>query len=387
MRSTRNSLLFVLVGVLSFWVYLAVEADETPPSQASAQGDMNLERFKEEMALAKKAPERDSRVEHLRKALEYRPSDPDNIRIEWQIGVELSQRYDPKYAEQKPKPAEALAVFLGILERYKHADYYETDPSKEASAPFSSPLRMIPFAANQAAALEYVVNGDENRARELAFFAMDCLNETRNRRIVDWQNAPYPTEPDAATIEWLAGLHEDAVRDWKREVEKWQKRQKKAAEGDVLSRDEAITAWASIRSLRIVIAKYTAEEKAAIMDEVIRRYPNTPMAKFAAEEKESILQAPLEAQPLPSVPLPEPPTDGSWGVKASAPSAPTVAATAPDFGVKATATPVTADASAASLTPAEPSKQRSVADWLAPLLTGIIIAVAAALYIYTRRKS
>ena len=172
--------------------------------------------FQKEIQLAEQAEDRDSRVEHMRNALKYRPKHPRNIVIEYLIGIELSQRIDPEH-KQGPRHAEALPFFEGIIKKYKHMNYYRPDPTSSTN----NPQLMVPHAAILAACLQRGVNRDSKTARNYTHFAMECFNQTYEKRIEDWKNKLPPV---------LSGFNKGPLEQskWKSRMEFW-KWLKKAA--------------------------------------------------------------------------------------------------------------------------------------------------------------
>jgi hypothetical protein len=230
--------------------------------------------FAAEIALAAKAPDRDSRVEHLRKALELRPDDPRNIEIEFEIAIDLSQHYTPGRPEQVTRPLEGLAVFAGIIQRYRHMDYYEFDPRDQ----YKRPDLIIPEAANLAAETELNDNHNVSSARSYSYIAMDRLYETYLRRLADWRGeAPPrpPTDPFAADPESLS------ARAYKGKRAAWEKRQKRLAEGNILTRDEEIVTRVAVKIFLDTYWPQNAEETRRAMEIVMQKYPYCPLSRAA----------------------------------------------------------------------------------------------------------
>jgi hypothetical protein len=99
------------VLILSLWVFFNIHLPTSlcqdywykpaePPKGASPEEIANTSKFNEELRLAKEAPDRNSKVEHMAKALSYRPNHPDNIKIEFEMAVAMSQHWDP----ENPQP-------------------------------------------------------------------------------------------------------------------------------------------------------------------------------------------------------------------------------------------------------------------------------------------
>ncbi len=249
------------------------------------RGEENLELFNKEIQAAEKAPHRDAKVEHLRKALSYRANHPDNIVIEYRIGILLGQFTDPAY-NQGTHPREALAIFESILERYDHMDYYEMKGPKT----ISSPQAMVPRAHDHAANLIMILNpNDWARAREHLWQKMECMNQTYEKRKEDWQEwlklpPPKPRQDiDIRDDPMEMGKFEGTMR-W------WEEQRRNVIEGNLFSPHEMRYAESVVSqyAYEIVPRPHKREMVPVYMNDIIRGFPDTPMARFAQEHIDRI---------------------------------------------------------------------------------------------------
>ena len=231
-----------------------------------------MDTFKKELELARTAPDRDSRVEHLRQAVEYRPEDPRNLALEYRIGVLLCQHYDPK-CPQPLRRREAVGVYEAVLKSYSHMDYYSSRPVDS----MNDMQFMIPKAAVHLACLYRGLDGKEDKAREWTHFAMARMAETCERRKADWLSEPPPPE-----------VHEDdpwggpmARGKWEGRMQTWEERQRRAKEGDVFGPLEIAIAGAAVRQYGYSFGRQRPGEVAIPMGQIIRDFPGTPMAEIA----------------------------------------------------------------------------------------------------------
>lgn len=228
--------------------------------------------FSEELAAADKADDRDSRVEHLRKALAYRPDHPDNIVIEYRIGIELSQRSDPEH-QQWPRLAEALAVFEHIMATYKHMDYYSPEPVDRSGVA----QLMVPQAAILAACIQRGLNHNSQRSKEYLVKAMEQLNETYKKRIEDWGNMAATSQIDA----FDSGPREASKN--KSRAEFIEKRKVAAANGEVFGPLEMASVKAAVRQFGYSYGRQKPYEVPLVMGQIVKMFPGTPMATVAQE--------------------------------------------------------------------------------------------------------
>jgi hypothetical protein len=226
------------------------------------------------MAAAERGEDRDSKVEHWRKALSYRPNDPRNLPIEYRIGVELSQTVDPVHQEG-PRPREALPVFMHILQQYKHMEYYTGEMVNRSE----SPELMVPGAAIHAASLERGLNRDSTKARELVVLAMEMLEQTYRGRVEDWTKKGAPPRPRDDDPE--AGPME--ISKWKSRLHFWEERKKRAADGEVFGELEMALVRAAVRQFGYSFGPQKPHEVPVVMAQVVKMFPGTPMARVAEE--------------------------------------------------------------------------------------------------------
>lgn len=229
--------------------------------------------FEEEVQLAEKASERDVKIVHYRNALKHRPGHPDNLAAEFRIAVLLSQYFSPK----NPQPVrrrDSVSVYENILRTYKHMDYYSKRPVES-----SSDLQFkIPKAAIHLACLYRGLDGDNSKARQWTYFAMECMQKTCEQRTKDWTNEPAP--PEVREDDIFGGRRERAK--WKSRMQSWEQRKKRAKEGDVFSPLELATAKAAVRQYGYSFGlRQKAGDVALAMGNILRDFPGTPMAKIA----------------------------------------------------------------------------------------------------------
>jgi hypothetical protein len=254
-----------------------------PPTRPPLQAHVDMSPFHRELQLAETAPDRDSRVSHLKKALLYRPNHPQNIAIEYRIGIELAQRLDPTH-NQGPRRAEALPIFEGILKKYRHMDYYSADPVDSAY----DPQLMVSHSAILISCLRRGLDQDYMGAREYAHLAMECFSQTCQKRTSDWssQQPPLRPGPDAGPIEQAK---------WRSRLDFHRIKQQAARTGDVFSSIEMAYIKAAVRQYAYSFGPQKPEDVHAVMNMVIDEFPGTPMAQVAANHiqraKEMMLHA------------------------------------------------------------------------------------------------
>ena len=249
----------------------------------------DLSRFEEEMALGRRhdadcgAPvemqNRDLVVEHYARALSYRPEHPENIVIEYRIGVLLSQRQDPG----KPmvwRREEALEYFERVMSNYKHEDYYSVEPMDT----LWSPQIMVPRAAVLAGSIELRYARDTEKAQDYYYQAIDALAYTYERRREDWLKGP---EPPERGIDW--GPREEL--NWRRTLEMWAERKEAAERGDIFGENshEMAVAKASVEGYTSAYAGAHGGNWQAALEQVSLDFPDTPMARIAQAMLEATL--------------------------------------------------------------------------------------------------
>jgi len=307
----RYTLAWAAASILVFvaWTFGVAtgQGDPTAGQAPSGSPQYPQDTFAGEMALAESAADRDSRVLHLRKALSLRPNDPANIAIEFQIGIELSQRIDPEH-KQGPRPAEALPVFEHILAEYRHMDYYDKRPMDRSN----SPQLMVPWAAILVACLDRKLDRDSTKARELLISAMEMFEQTYDRRVDDWANEP--PEPRPRDDDPFRG-GAIGISKWESRRHSWEQRKKDAAEGNVFGPLEMAIVGAAVRQFGYSFGPQQPFEVPPVMGRVVEMFPGTPMAKVAEEhirraselaEKDLLKELSKNVENLPSQPDPEP---------------------------------------------------------------------------------
>lgn len=218
-----------------------------------------------------------STIEHIQKAISYRPEHPDNIKLEYKMGVIYAQR-ENREKGQFPKRNDALKTFVEITEKYKHLDYYSNDPMESDS--IENNQMMVPRAAIHAASLTIGLERDHSQARAYAEKALDCINETFQKRKADWLSAPAPQEPTEITLQIMPRLE----RVWKGKLNSWNERKEKALQGEVLGQFETKYAEAAVRQYGYSFGeKQNLGDVMQAMAEIMQKYPDTPMAKIANE--------------------------------------------------------------------------------------------------------
>lgn len=230
---------------------------------------------RQQMDLAEKAPDRDTRLVHLHKALTIRPDDPGNLAIVYRIAIELSQRYDPQYPEQTPRRKEAMVIYEKLVKEYHHMDYYSSEPVDRSY----DPQLMVPGAYIHLACLYRGLHGDSAKARDCLIRAMECLKQTYEKRIEDWSSEPAPPKPNPNSP--FGGL--SAMGKWEARTAQWNKRRQDAANGDVFGPLEMESVKAAVRQYGYSHGRQKAYEVPAVMGEIIKMFPGTPMAKVAEE--------------------------------------------------------------------------------------------------------
>lgn len=266
-----NRLMAIAAVLLLCGVALPLCAGQALPAQAEEEARRQA-LFDRELELADQAEDRDSRVVHLRTALSCRPDHLDNIVVEFRIGIELSQRFDPEHP-QPLRRREALDVFAGITRKYRHADYYRSVPESSALSPHT----IVPRAAILAACLERELNGEGPKARDYAVFAMECLRETYQRRVRERLAEP---RPEPAPPGYPRDVNSDALYP-EMLLENWRIRREAAERGDVLGPNEVELVKAAVRQFGASFGRQRPDEVPLAMGEVIRLFPDTPMARVA----------------------------------------------------------------------------------------------------------
>jgi hypothetical protein len=254
-----------------------------PPADARVasepQSTTTAANFDAELKATEGNRNRDDRIRHFRNALRLRPGDPQNIVLEFDIGVELGQRYDPAH-HVFPKEREALAVFEEIVRRYDHKTYYRQTPEGTSE----SPELMVPRAAILAAStLTGLLQQNEN-ARQYLMVAMKDLIWTYQKRRWDWANEPAPVRPPPLFV--LLDAPDDGRFD--RQMKWWQATTRAAARNDVSIAEpygpELVEA--AMREYRLSYGSQKPADVAAAMQPIADLFKDTPLAKLAKQQIE-----------------------------------------------------------------------------------------------------
>jgi hypothetical protein len=249
--------------------------------------------------------DRDSRVLHLKKALALRPDDPANIAIEFCITIELSEHIDPKHHEDVRRK-EGQEVAEHLIATYDHKFYYRDSPGGAAE----SPDYMVPQTAVWASEYASVFGHDGDKAQKYANVAMDDFYWTFQKRRAAWASAPRPaTEPARAPDGFMdegfgRGRGDSALQAWKQ-------RKADAAAGNVMGYYAKAFSQAAVHAYVLAYAIEPTDEAEALQ-QVIAKYPNTPMSAAAAQQLTKMPPAPRQApSPVAIAPIaPIPPAPG-----------------------------------------------------------------------------
>ena len=222
------------------------------------------------MAAAKKAANRDEKVLHLSNALALRPDDPENLRIEFDLGIELGQRYPPRQHE-------SLEVFENIIRQYDHKAYYTIEPEDSSE----SPELMVPRAAILCSSILNSIR-QHNAARAYDEVAMNDLRWTFEKRKSDWLGIPKPIQSPLSPLNPL----EDAMGrpgDFELQVKYWQHGRDIASAGkvDLLGPYGKTLVEAAVRQYRQSFTPGDRKDLSGIMGNIIHDFPNTPLATEA----------------------------------------------------------------------------------------------------------
>jgi hypothetical protein len=218
---------------------------------------------------------RDRTVEHYARALSFRPDHPDNIVIEYRIGVLLTQRHDPG----KPmvwRRAEGLEYFDRVLNNHQHEDFYTVEPAPRVR----SPQVLTPSAGIKAGSILLNHHRDPEAAQDRYYQAMEALNSTYQRRRADWL-ARAPEEPDVNSPDW----NPREQRVWESVEAKWDKRRADAERGDVFEEDSY-----EMSLTKVVVDAYahsyehSAGSGMAGLGRILEDFPDTPMARLAGKK-------------------------------------------------------------------------------------------------------
>ncbi len=255
------------------------------PPDCSQQELENIMHFNNELANAKTCYQNEDfygMTNSIEKALTYRPNDPENIRLEYKMAVAMSQ-YRKQGEERPQRLDEALKLYQRVLDDYSHMDYYSRNPQDSDS--IESPQMMMPRAAIHVSSIMRGLSGDYIGSREYAEKAMDYLNQTFKKRKADWLESP---KPQQGAYDHLfdppSSLFRDNLSPYDRKVKNWEENIRKAKEGDIFGKHEIATTMAAVSEYG-----YSFGEKQDIgdvilaMNNIIEKYPDTPMSKIALQ--------------------------------------------------------------------------------------------------------
>ncbi|MGD0462669.1 MAG: hypothetical protein ABSB74_09280 [Tepidisphaeraceae bacterium] len=243
-----------------------IPAEVPPPATMPATRPNSPATFVAEIAAAEMAANRDQRVAHLRNALALRPDDPENLKIEFDLAVELGQR-------SPPRERESLEVFEDIIKRYDHQKYYRID----AEGTSESTELMVPRAGILCSSILNAVH-DHKSARAYDEVAMNDLRWTFEKRKSDLLNAPKPRRPSNPIAEDM--MRPGALED---QVAYWQKQRAMASAGgvDLLGPYGKPLVEAAVNQYRRSFEPLGANDLPKIMGRIIHDLPNTPLATEA----------------------------------------------------------------------------------------------------------
>jgi len=231
----------------------------------SASSQVEASDFEQEMRLAGNAEGRVSRVEHLKKALELRPDHPENIVIEYRIGVAIAQHSDPADIGVHDR-SEAAVWFKGIVENYRHLDYYQ---DRASGRTWGADL-LVPGAKVHLASLPDAMAPAPAQRREILISAMEDIESTYRKRLGRWLLAP---EPKAGVMSPPRKLPSQRAI--------WKERVEAARAGDVLHDSELQLTNEMVLQYAFTYGRQKVWEVRPIMQELIDRFPDTPIEQIA----------------------------------------------------------------------------------------------------------
>lgn len=239
---------------------------------------------------AENLPDRDSQVAYLRKALDSRGPDPENLKIEFAIATELSQHSSPKF-NQTLKPQEGLPIYERILTTYDYDAYYLKIANNGL---YHDPQSLMVQAAIQASGLHSFMFHSPEKGREYAHMAMQLLDRTFQRRKQDWLDDPRPVFNAGWIPEGSSDGHRTPEVNYAIELARWEKQQATAREGKVFGQTEMTSARITVEYYGQSYGRLTPDRVAEVMNGIIEEFPGTPMAEFAAGHIEKAAQLALK---------------------------------------------------------------------------------------------
>lgn len=131
---------------------------------------------------------------------------------------------------------------------------------------------MVRRAAILAASILSAQPNGGARSRELLQIAMSDLQWTYERRAKEWLAAPAP-RPNPNETELKYANH----------LRNWERRKRQAAEGNVAGPQDIAIVKAAVRQYGLSFGPQEPKQVVIAMENIIRNYPNTPMATVAKE--------------------------------------------------------------------------------------------------------
>lgn len=244
---------------------------------ASAQ-NTDVGAFEQELALAEaydpnRPPagvdkNRDTAVWHYEEALSLRPNHPDNMPIEYEVGV-LLMMVANRDLGQETFPLEAKPFLERAAHDYSdyYNDYYESSrPNLEG--PISRQGMMVHAA---------ILSGDYD-------LAMQYLNITIQQRRQEWSSLPPPSPKvtDPAVLKAMPDIN----RGYEARVAEWEDAQKAVESGEVFPESSRYLSFAET-AVNLYMSSFgddvPPESVRRIMEPILKKYPGTPMARFAKD--------------------------------------------------------------------------------------------------------
>lgn len=377
-RERNGAVTLIVASVLAALVSSAYA--EAPPEGEAADTFEELlalaEHYDDDRGADPAVENRDVAVEYYRRALAARPNHPDNLWIEYQIGMLLLQ-IDPAN-KLLPRRDEAREVFQNILQKgYDQQNYYRTEP---APGPYDAQL-LLPAAAVHAGSMAASVG----QSRAYYWQAMEYLNQTYLWRKADYEAMEQPAYED---FTMPCTRPQEAQRRYESALAKYNERKAALANNAIFASGKS-EQFFSVSAVRQYANTFKGKaERIEVMRRVAKTFPGTPMAEFAsrviqgAESGTMTMDELFEKFVNSSAPSP---------VHAALPPLP--AAQAPpskrDDGQARTAAPAVSQSAPIPLGPEE----RGISEpggprwWMIIALVGTTIGATAIALAYVRRRS
>mgnify|MGYP006924554437 CR=1 FL=1 len=228
-------------------------------SNTAAQEDSAA--FSLNLRLADTAKGRVDRVKYLKEALRSRPDHPENIVLEYRIGTAIAYQDDPS-DRKPPDRSEAVEWLTSVANNYTHSDFYEN----RDSAGTWDPQFMVPRAKIQLASTTLA----ETDTRQLMLSAMQDIDYTIQRRVVNWGSAPEPVKSAMTNAKKLPSQRAE----WRKQIEA-------ARSGEVLGVRELQVADSVVRNFAYSFGPQRYWEVGPTMQIIIDRFPGTPLERIA----------------------------------------------------------------------------------------------------------